>query len=394
MAGVETVFLPDGGCQFNAVVLKKSKAGLEVEATHTGITEIEALQKELNPKIPLSIVINGKGIIHKKVVINDGDNDVKLLERVFPNAKISDFYLQKTELLENTVFVSIVRKNTVDDLLTLFADKGYYFSGISIGPFCLNGIIPLIDLAAKSFSLGNYNLELNENNLIEDFHDNHISLSGDKISIAGEELKQQSSISFAAAFQYFFPQPTESAIEVPAVDFSKTELEQKKLFQIGGWGVLLFFLVVLLVNFLLFDHYGKQFQQLDSAFSGRKGQLSAANELKIKVKEKQDFLEKTGLKGASKTSYFADRIAGGIPASIQLTQLLMHPPEKKSKKDEPAIFLNKIIIVKGNCKKSTELNEWIRGIKKMDWVNEVSVLNYKQENIKDLGEFEIMITIT
>ena len=72
----------------------------------------------------------------------------------------------------------------------------------------------------------------------------------------------------------------------------------------------------------------------------------------------------------------------------------MHPPEKKTKKDEPAIFLNKIIIVKGNCKKSTELNEWIRGIKKMDWVIEVSVLNYKQENIKDLGEFEIMITIT
>ena len=50
-------------------------------------------------------------------------------------------------------------------------------------------------------------------------------------------------------------------------------------------------------------------------------------------------------------------------------------------------------MVKGSCKKSTELNEWIRSIKKMDWVSEVAVINYQQDNLKDLGEFEIKITI-
>ena len=328
-AGVEVIFLPEGGWHCNAMILRKSKKGLEVVAAHTGLEDMKALQREVNSKLPINIVINGKGIIHKKVTISEGDNDIKLLEKVFPNAKISDFYLKKTPIEGSTVYISIVRKNTIDDLLTSLTNNGYHFSGISLGPFCINGIIPLVDHTTKNFSLGSYKLELNDDNTIVDFQDNQINLSSEKITIAGEEIKQQAAIAFASAFQYFFPQASETMMVVPSVDFSKSELVQKKLFQLGGWGVLLFFLVVLLGNFLLFDHYGKQFQQLDTSFSGRKGQLTAANELKIKVKEKQDFLEKAGLKGASKTSYFADRLALGLPASIQFTQLLMFPPEKK-----------------------------------------------------------------
>ena len=393
-AGVEAVFLSDGSLQLNMAVLKRTKTGLEVEAVHTGIKNIEVLQKELDSKLPVNIVINGKGIIHKKVAANEGDNDGKLLEKIFPNAQINDFYLQKTEVSGNMIFVSLIRKNTIDNFLTDFINKGYCFSGISLGPFCLNAVIPLMNLSTDKLSLGNYKLILFNNQSIEDFQDNDIYAADEKIKIGGEELKQQAAISFAAAFQYFFPPAVEESMMVPIVNGTKTELEQKKLFQVGGWSILLFFLTVLLSNFLLFDYYGKQHQQLDIAFSGSKGQLASINEIKIKVKEKQAFIEKTGLKGASKTSYYADRIAMDLPATIQLTQLFLYPSEKKIKNNESVIFLKKVIIIKGNCKKSTELNEWIRTIKKKEWVNDVAVLSYKQENVKDPGEFEIKITIT
>ena len=393
-AGVEVVFLPDGNLQLNGVVLKKSKNSLEVEVTHTGIKDFETLQKALDSKFPVNIVMNGKGIIHRKVTINEGENDAKLLEKVFPNAQLNDFYLQRTALSANIVFISLVRKSMIDPLLENFIHKGYYFSGISLGPFCLNAVIPLMNLLSDQLSLGNYHLTIHPDDHIEDFQDNGIHLSGEKITIAGEALNQQNAISFAAAFQYFLPQPEEASISVPIVDLSKKELEQKKLFHAGGWCVLLLFLTVLLSNFLLFDYYGKQYQQLDIAFSGNKGQWASINEMKIKVKEKKAFLEKTGLKGASKTSYYADRTLLDLPETIQLTQLFIYPPEKKTKNDEPVIFLNKVILIKGNCRKSTTLNEWIRTLKKKEWISDVAVLSYKQENVNDPGEFEIKITIT
>ncbi len=393
VTGLEAVFLPNEGLQFNAVILKKSKTGLEVETSHAGIIEAEELQKFIDSKLPINIVINGKGIIHRKLIVNEADSDTKLLERVFPNAKFSDFYFQKIVLSENTVFVSIARKNNIDELLASFIDKGYHFSGISLGPFCLNGIIPLIKLPVDGLTIANYKFEIVNNERIEDFQDNINDFFDKKISIAGEDIQHQSVLSFASAFDYFFPFQIGGLLSVPMVDKSKAELEQKKIYQLGGWTVLLVFLAILLGNFFLFDYYGKQFQQLNTAFVGKKGQLENLNEIKMKVNEKQAFLEKTGLKGISKTSFYSDRIALDFPETISLTHLDLFPLESKIKGNEPIVFLNKVIIVKGNCKKSTELNDWIRILKTKEWINDVSVLNYKQENVQEPGEFELKLTI-
>ncbi|MDQ3191762.1 MAG: hypothetical protein M3Q58_09220 [Bacteroidota bacterium] len=393
IAGVEIVFLSEGGLHFNLVILKKAKSGIDVQNVYIGIKNIEELQNKLDLRLPINIVINGKGVIHKKVILNKGENENKLIEKVFPNAKINDFYLQKTELSGNTVFASLVRKKTIDELLATFTNKGYFFSAIFLGPFCINGIIPLINPSSENLSLGSFKFSLHNSEFIDDFQDNNFFLSNEKISIAGEEINQQAVIAFAGAFQYFFPYTGDVLMNVPVVTESNNELKQKKFFELGGWAVLIVFLTGLLFNFMLFKYYEKQFQQLNTAFSGKKEQLELVNELKIKVKDKQIFLEKTGLKGVSKTSYYADRIALDLPETIILTQLHIHPSENKIKNDETPVFLSKVIIVKGSCKKSTELNEWIRSIKKMAWVNDISVISYKQENMANIGEFEIKITI-
>ncbi|HET6243895.1 MAG: hypothetical protein H0V01_04415 [Bacteroidetes bacterium] len=393
IAGVEAVFLPEGGLHFNVTILKKSKSGLNVHAALTQIIGIEELIKVVDMNFPIHIVISGKGIIHKKVVLKDGEDENKLLDKILPNAKINDFYVQRTELSGDTVFASIARKNTIDGLLDAFINKGYYFSGISFGPFCINGIIPLLNLSKDHLLLGNYKLMI-FNEWIEDFQENSEQFSSKKISIAGEELNQQAILAFASAFQYFFSFQGKTSFMVPLVKESREELVQKKLFQFTGISALVVFLTILFFNFFLFNYYGDQVQQMNAAFSGKKEQLEIVNELNTKVKEKQDFLEKTGLKGSSKTSFYADRIAFDLPETIQLTHLYLHPSEKKIKKDDPFVFLKNTIVVKGNCKKSTELNEWIRTIKQMKWVNDVSVINYKQENYKEPGEFEIIITIS
>ena len=103
-------------------------------------------------------------------------------------------------------------------------------------------------------------------------------------------------------------------------------------------------------------------------------------------------MSQLGILDASRTSYYSDQIAATVPTSIQLTELSINPLEKKLRKGEQEmVFQTNLIQVSGRAKRSTHLNNWIKTLKKYDWIKSVSILNYTQDNARVSGEFNIAI---
>ena len=61
--------------------------------------------------------------------------------------------------------------------------------------------------------------------------------------------------------------------------------------------------------------------------------------------------------------------------------------------EEVLLFATKKISVTGLCKKSNELNEWIKTIKNKKWIKGVTLIHYNQDKVSEAGVFSIDISI-
>ncbi|HIA11324.1 MAG TPA: hypothetical protein EYN69_04520 [Flavobacteriales bacterium] len=393
-AGVEIIFAENGEQKFNLSILQEEKSKLEIINAGKSFSELEILKKELDADIPINLVFNGRGLIHKMVQVDDGDNDTTLLQKVFPNAKSDDFYFEKEHSGNGSARVSVLRKDKVDEILEAFKKMGLFVVSLSFGPFGLNRIQHLLSTASGSdysINVGPYQLQYAEGKL-RSFESGE-STATEQVSIGGELISQEAVIPFAAAFGYLFSGIAKEPVSSAIIISNREEFTQKRIFKMAGWGVLGFFLVALMANFFLFSYYSSINQDLDSrAFMGR-DQITHLSTLKKDVESKEALLQKTGLLKTSRTSLYADKIAQSVPRSIVLTGMSINPANKRMDEKQAPVFSTGEIILIGKSSKSTQLNEWVKALKSQEWVAEVVVEDYSSTGRGASGEFVIGITI-
>lgn len=392
VTGLECVLSSEGIQEINYVVLKKEKNRLFTESSKSSLATIEELKATLSSTHPVLLVLNGKGIIHKKFPYSEGENENSLLNKIFPGANSNDFYMQKVISDDGSNIISVIRKSSADTVLNELRKQGYDVINCSLGPFCFQSMLPLLDnnSTSREVAVSGYKLSLATNG-IANFEPTSSSNTDLKL-IGGEEVKKEFVVSFASAVQYFISFGREVSTTIPDVKEGKEEFRQKKIFKMAGLSALIFFVAALLINFILFLHFSKKHNEYDEKVALNQDMLQQYETLKLEVGQKQAFLEKTGLLEASRTSYYADKIAVDIPESIQLAQMNIFPLEKKSNTDEQDMsFIPKDILISGLCKRSTELNEWMGILKKKEWIKDVSIVNYAQDKSENTGRFSIEI---
>ncbi|PCJ87273.1 MAG: hypothetical protein COA57_04905 [Flavobacteriales bacterium] len=390
-AGMEVELLPNGSHQFHFCLLKRNKEVLDIESSRAFVKDISELKVKTGSNVPVCIAINGKGIIHKKIEVVENDTEDTLIGKVLPNARVSDFYIQKVNSTENQAFVSIIRKNVIDELLQKFKDEEYFVTDMFIGPFHLSGIANLLDNTAN-INIAGHALSL-EHGMVTDYIAEENTNSEKNIRLGKEIIESKAVIAFAAAFQYFVANVSKE-FSIPAVEIEKEEFKHQRIFQIGGWTVLSLFFAALLINFVLFDHYNSKAQELQIQSFQNKDQLLAIEKLRAELKQKQEFLNQMGLLEPSRTSYYADQISLDLPETIQLIQLFIHPMEKKiAQGKKEIVFATKTLSVSGVAKKSTQLNDWLKVLKSKDWIKGVSIINYSQDDRYEPGKFDLEITM-
>lgn len=395
-AGLEVIVSPDGGYQLHLVVLKKQKSTLLTDLQREALTSFSEVKQLVDPKIPLIVIINGKGVVHRKVNSNENDTTATLLNKLLPNAHAEDFAIQKTVVNANEIFVSVIRLNVLTDIIKeLTNNKLSSIAGCFLGPFALTNLLPLLGddhLKNEQLSIGNFILQIRDQQITA--VEPNMAIDDERLLIAGDQLPQSLAVAFAGALSYFTGNRTDIFNSV-LLNELKEEFNQKQKFEFRGLALLVATFIVLIINYFVFNNYWSKNREMNAQLELTQVALQRYEKLKTEFDQKKQFLEQNGLLENSRTSYYADQLSKELPASMQFTSLEIHPLKKKKAGEEDSGFLfeNRLIRVSGSCQRNTELNEWMKTIKKQSWVEDVVLSNYKQDNARENGVFLVEIKL-
>jgi len=390
VAGIEVVFSAEGKTTFNCVILSVKENLVQIEHKEEGIVDFESLKNLSLENMPLILSVTGRGILHKKVK-DEYTDDAHAFSQIFPNSKFTDYYLQKTKASNNQVYISLTRKELIDQLLIRFKEIGYFVTSLTLGPFSVADLYQLLSIELTELSFGIHELffikGLVDNYKIRESNDNEHVKAGNE-SVPGNLL-----IAYSAAFLGIIESERVS-VDVEEVGWQRGEFEQKKRFKLIGISLLAVFLTALLINTYLLTSYNQE-NQLLTLKLGRLTDISANLEGEEKdLHQKEVFLNQAGWLAPAKASYYSDQIAALLPSSITLTKMAKNPfNEKESRSQRKEIFDNGRLRVDGFCAKPTELNSWIKIVKEQDWVQDVHVEDYTFDPKTGSGNFIVQIEI-
>lgn len=378
---------PDQSLRFSFVHIHKKGQKLTTSNKAEHILGFDDLEKQLDIQIPVALSITGKGVLSRKVTSIDTQWPENLLE-VLPNAKPEQFVGQVFQLY-NEAHLSFARKDLVLDIIEQFRALDIHIVHLNVSLLNIQDILPLIDQKDKTLHIGDSVLNLKDQKLQAVAKRSEVVTT--TVSIGGEELPSSFLTAFASGFQVL--------VRIPIVIFNLTKLENwkedywfKRWIKIGGWRILIGMFVLLLGNFILFSYFTNKNQKLGLELSFYEKQLAELQVLEIQLQNSESLTGTNNILEHSKTSFYADQIAAIVPPGIQLKELHIFPALNSSKREKEYFsFDKKVIHILGQNNKVMMLNLWIKQLEGLDWVEEVKVLPYKEQN--GIGQFDLELLL-
>lgn len=386
--GVELIFKSHNLYSLTTVELLKNKEGIEITDRSPKITFAEIANSE-KKNLPIYISIGGKGIIHKKIQIKSESSNQDLLNQLLPNASIKEFHLQRTILSENEIWVSIIRRDALDSLTKELESLNLFSIYIYLGPFIVENTLTLINsneiiTSEHQLSVENHKIT-NLNRLNEETTINYLI---DKEKLVSKEL-----VAFSAALSHFVPVSNIVLIDIEKTDLAREEFFNRSKYVVMGFSALVFFFLVTIINMLVNSSFQETNNELQYQVNSKQKYVVELEKLRQELDIKEQFVQNSGLTQASKISFYSDQIALSVPNSVRLNQLFVNPLSKRINKAEDIHFNYKVMKVSGTVTKSIELNSWIKELKSHEWIAEVNIISFLQENLNTSGDFEVEIIV-
>lgn len=390
--GVEVQLLNESELLLHACICEKSGSSISVPFTNQGLASWDDLLASLPYKnLPVTLVLTGKGLMHKKINVQGREDAKAVFHKVFPSGNEQDFYTQVYYGLGNTAFASVIRKKKVDEIIAKLKERHLscidFFLGGFVGEnaFALDGS----QASVAEWKWAGHNV-LFEDRKIKEYEFDPAANEEKDLNLAGISVKSGLVLAFSAAFQYFL-HTTDVTHNNQEVLAGADDFRNRRAFTRLVRGGAVFLLVICLGNFLLFTNYFERQKKLDEELSLYQGARTFHEGLSKEVSQKQNFLERSGLGFSTRTSFYVDRLVYDLPEDIQLSYLSLFPVKNRIEKDSVIQFDSKKILVKGFCDKSIVLNNWINLIKTKDFVADIVLDNYIQESEKEKGRFDLSV---
>mgnify|MGYP001166147530 CR=1 FL=1 len=390
VAGIEVVISSEGKYTFNCVILSVEENLVRIERQEEGIAEWSDLKALSLENTPLLLSVTGRGILHKKIK-DEYTDDAHAFSQIFPNSKFSDYYLQKLKSSGHQVYISLTRRELIDQLLSRFKETGCFVTRVTLGPFTVADLYQLFSMNEEIMTFGSHELMF-EKGLVELYKIREESTTAE-IKVGNEAVPGNLLIAYATAFLGLIESEVVK-IEVEEVDRQREELKQKNRFKLTGISLLVFFLGILLVNTYLYTTYNQENQQLTLKLGKLTDISTNIDDEERELHQKEVFLSQAGWLAPARASYYSDQIAASLPSSFTLTKMANNPyNERESRSQRKDVFDNGVLRIEGFCSKPTELNSWIKIVKKQDWVKEVHVKDYTYDAKTGSGNFIVLIEI-
>ena len=382
--GIEHVSTEEGE-SFILTSLRKKKNELLVDK-QAEINSLDELKKHIPTKHPLSIVINTNDVLFKSVESNQKEL-LNILNQAFPNINHQEFYYEI--ISQNQVrYVFICRKIKVDSIIERYNELGYDVINFFLGNSQLKNL-PLFN-SQQVFQSSNAQVNFKEGKITKLTRTPFESEKFKKYDFEGISISNKKLLSFLAALS----QAVEFPLKSNTTERHNTLLDtyaHKRFFKLFSGFAIVFILISLLINFLFFNNYYNQVQELKETSRINQQTKIKVQSLNKALDEKKKKVENILNNVSSKTSFYTNEIIISLPPSILLEELNYQPLTKRVRNDKPIEYLRSIIQIAGSTNKREEFSAWIFDLERKNWVNKVEILKF--EDLSHTSEFAIKINL-
>lgn len=367
------------------VELKQNKQQLEL-TSKADSNELETLG--LSSKLPAVLVLEGISVLSKIVEGNVSLEVEHLYSKLLPGANSEEFYLQYVTLSNDRLWLAMMRKDTVHQLIEKIEEAGVHVVNVCIGQPVVSAALSLINKEAIHYH--GYTLTHQNGGLI-DWKPSDTAQS--QLQIGGDSYEADYLPGFSGAFNFLLEViPVYGDVNIATT--GEQIFHQKRIFELGKWAAMILVLLMSLGNYLVFDHYYKAYNEMDARVAQHASEAMVIDRLQEELEYKKKLLEESGLLAPSKTSYYSDNIAATVTRPIVLEEMEIFPSSKSKKSGEVIYsYKDKTIKIVGWTNNSQELNDWIGKLKQMNWVNSVEIKRYEKSNKRKESQFELTLTI-
>lgn len=378
------------GLSYYYTQLRNKNNKLELVATSSSKDILVLPETILKNKIPLLLIINGKGIILKKITLNEHSEQAPeaLIRQNLPAINLSDFYAQIFRQKDHSVFISLCRKEHIDVLLTELRQKKYDIANLFIGAPSIIGLEPLWG-NYNSLATSTHQAELTNGTL--DVLSPRLSHATDLIKIDTLSFSNTHTLSFAAGLSYLMQRPLaeNENTNLSNIPLQHTEKNKFRFLMLLVVGIAF---VLAMVNVGFYTSYFDQNNKLETELSVYQGKYEQINQLLSDYQKNKDLIENAGVLNKNKLSEYADKIGKTLPDEVVLSELHFNPKkEEENSEDSLVTFDNKRLVLRGNCTKSFIVNEWINVLKMQKFIKDVSLEKFVYNSEGMLPNFEIKL---
>jgi Tfp pilus assembly protein PilN len=387
ICSIEVAF-SDTGKKFYYTHLKNKNNKLNIVSSSSSFDALDLPNGIEKNKIPVLIILNGKGIILKKISLseNSEQNFEDLIRANLPAINPDDFFVQLVRQSNNTAFITLFRKEQLTPILEELKFKKINIANVLIGVPTIKGLQPLWS-NFNTLSTTFHTVELTNNDI------DNITSTTENATVKIDDISFDSThtLGFAAGLSYLTQVKIAETNSVELLDIETKHLEKNKFWFLMIAVVAIAFLLSV-ANVIVYTNYFNKNNQLESELNVYQSKYDQINQLLTDYQKKKELIENVGILSKNKLSEYADRIAATIPEEVTLTELYFNPKQDNDEsEDSLIIFKNKQLIIKGNCNKSLIINEWANILKMQKFIKDVSLEKFVYNNEGILPNFEMRI---
>lgn len=388
VCGVEVNF-NDNGISFYYTLLKNKNNKLVLTETGQIKDNLELPKSIVKNKIPLVVILNGKGIILKKIFHSESpESTEEIIKQNLPAINPAEFYIQIYKQENQSGFIAVCRKEIANSLISDLNSKKYDVAELLIGAPSVIGLKPLWS-NFNNLQTSTHSIEFT--NGLADNLTARLPGNENKIKIDDIIFSPLHTLGFAGGLAYL--------LKTPLVENNNTELEniavshiEKNKFRLL---LILFVAIAFLLaatNMIFYTSFFDKNNKLETELSVYQGKYEQINKLLNDYQNKKGLIENAGVLNKNKLSEFADKIAKTIPDEVVLSEMYFNPKDEDIESEDSLVkFKSNELILKGNCNKSLVINEWVNVLKMQKFIKDISLekFSYNKEGI--LPNYEIKL---
>lgn len=329
------------------------------------------------------VVINNQQVLSKEESFTK-DTPELITQRAFPNIALTDFYYEVYSN-ENKSFISVCRKQYVDDLIKKYTKNNVSVIGFSLGNLVVQNVLPFITEEEIQTSNSNIRIEKNQLKRIEKKSEivNRTYLIND-LEITNNEL-----LPLGGILSYYFENNDQLGIKEKVAEL-RTIFFQKQFFSVGLKIGGIFLFLVLLINFLIFSSYYASNAKLLAEVQVNEAYKEWLLKLEKEITQKEKIVAGLSSVSQSKVSLYLDELAMLVPSTISLTRINYQPIQTRIKREELIPVSENILQVAGTIKNNEDLTRFVNSLERSKWINNV-ILEFGEK--KNKTSFTILIHI-